>query len=163
MAKRICTLGLLTALCMVLGYLERLVSLSFIAPGIRLGLANSAALLLICYNDKKGALAVNLCRIILSALLFGSLVSFAFSFVAGLGSSLAMILLSRLKNTGVLGISIAGGFVHNLLQAVVAMVLIGNAVLYYLPLLLLCGAVSGGVIGAVCYLISKKIKTNIKI
>lgn len=160
MAKRICTLGLLTALCMVLGYLERLVSLSFIAPGVRLGLANSVALLLIAARDFKGALAVNITRIVLSAILFGSPVSIAFSLGGGIASWCVMSCLSRCKTVSIIGMGIAGGAVHNLLQAAVALVVVGTGVTLYIPLLLTAGALSGAFIGALGTIIFKKMQTN---
>lgn len=160
MAKRICTLGMLAALSMVLGYLEGLVSLSFIAPGVRLGLANAVALLLIALGDLKGALGVNITRILLSALLFGNPVSCAFSLAGGLTSWAVMALLSKSKNISVIGISIAGGTVHNIFQLLVAVIVVGGAVLNYMPLLLLAGAVSGSLIGFLGTIIFKKIKTN---
>lgn len=160
MAKRICTLGLLAALCMVLGYLERLVSLSFIAPGVRLGLANSAALLLIAKGDAKGAFGVNITRILLSALLFGNPVSLCFSLAGGVASWGVMSALSHCKSVSVMGMSIAGGAVHNLFQMLVALAVVGYAVLSYTPLLLLAGAVSGALIGTLGTIIFKKMQTN---
>lgn len=160
MAKRVCTLGLLAALCMVLGYLERLVSLSFIAPGVRLGLANAAALLLIAKGDAKGALGVNITRILLSALLFGNPVSLAFSLSGGIASWCVMRAVSRCKSVSIVGMSIAGGAVHNLFQLFVALMVVGRAVLGFAPLLLLAGAVSGALIGALGRIIFKKMQTN---
>lgn len=160
MAKRICTLGLLAALCMVFGYFERLVSLSFIAPGVRLGLANATALLLIAKGDRKGALGVNITRILLSALLFGNPVSLFFSLSGGLAAWILMSLLSKSKNIGVIGLSIAGGTVHNLFQLIVALVVVGKAVLFYMPFLLAAGAVSGALIGFLGSLIFKKMQTK---
>ena len=55
MAKKITLYALFAALAMIFGYIESLYSLSFIAPGIKLGLANSIVLLLLCGGDFKGA------------------------------------------------------------------------------------------------------------
>lgn len=70
MAKRITLYGIFTCLALIFGYIESLFSLSFIAPGIKIGLANCICLLLIASGDIRGALLVNITRIILSALLF---------------------------------------------------------------------------------------------
>lgn len=160
MSKRISLYGLLTALCLVFGFLESMLSLSFLAPGIKLGLANSIALLLAAKWDAKGAFAVNLTRILLSALLFSSPSSLFFSLPAGLLSVLVMTLLARSGRFGTVGFSIAGAVVHNLTQLTAACLLFGVAVLVYLPLLLLSAAVSGTAIGWLGELILKKIKTN---
>ena len=154
--RTLCIMGLMTALCMVLGYLERLVSLDFIAPGIRLGLANSLALVLIDRKKPFYALGINLARILLSALLFGSIVSLAFSLAGGIAAWGLMLLLSRFKGVSIIGMSIAGGTVHNLLQLAVAILLLGKAVIFYAPVLLTAGAVSGALIGYLVFFLAKK-------
>ncbi|MCQ2448924.1 MAG: Gx transporter family protein [Clostridia bacterium] len=161
MAKRICTLSLLCALCMALSYLESLLPFAFIAPGVRLGLANAAALLLLQAGDVKGAFAVNIARILLSALLFGTVMSLSFSLAGGIASLIVMSLLRNAKSISPIGFSVAGGAVHNLFQLGVACCWIGQGVLFYLPILLLCGAVSGALIGFCAVLLSKRISLRI--
>lgn len=162
MAKKVCTYGILAALCMVFGYLESLVPLDFIAPGVKLGLANTVALLLAARGDLRGALLVNITRILLSALLFSGPASLPFSLAGGLGALAVMALLSRVKSVSVTGMSIAGGAVHNLLQGTVALAVTGRAAAYYLPLLLVCGAASGALTGTLGGIIFKKMQTNRK-
>lgn len=160
MAKKVSLYGLLACLCLIFGYLESLVSLSFIAPGMKLGLSNGIALLLLAKRDYKGALAVNTVRILLSTLLFGTPMQLLFSLAGGWGSLLVMVLVCRVKRLGLVGISVAGGVCHNLFQLAVALPLIGAGVLYYLPVLLLGGGVSGALIGFLAAIIFKKMKTN---
>ncbi len=163
MAKKIALYGILTSLALIFGYIESLFSLSFIAPGVKLGLANSVALILLCYGDFRGAMLVNITRILLSALLFSSPFSLVFSLTAGVLSVVIMRLLSGIKGVSVVGFSISGAAVHNLVQLTVASLLFGRAVWYYLPFLLVSALLSGGIIGILSSIIFKKIKTNIKI
>ena len=163
MAKKVALYGILTSLALILGFLESLFSLSFIAPGVKLGLANSVALLLLCFKDFKGALIVNITRILLSALLFSSPFSLAFSLTAGVLSVVIMGLLSGIKSVSVIGFSISGAAVHNLVQLTVASLLFGRAVWWYLPFLLASALISGGIIGIISSIIFKKMKTNIKL
>ena len=163
MAKKIALYGILTSLALIFGYIESLFSLSFIAPGIKLGLANSVALILLCFKDFKGAVLVNITRILLSALLFSSPFSLIFSLTAGILSVVIMRLLSGIKGVSVVGFSISGAAVHNLVQLTVASLLFGRAVWYYLPFLLVSALLSGGIIGILSSIIFKKIKTNIKL
>lgn len=163
MAKKAALYGILTSLALIFGYIESLFSLSFIAPGVKLGLANSIALILLCYGDFKGALAVNITRILLSALLFSSPFSLVFSLTAGVLSVMIMRLLSGIKSVSVIGFSISGAAVHNLVQLTVASLIFGRAVWYYLPFLLVSALLSGGIIGILSSIIFKKIKTNIKL
>ena len=163
MAKKIALYGILTSLALIFGYIESLFSLSFIAPGVKLGLANSVALILLCYGDFRGAMLVNITRILLSVLLFSSPFSLVFSLTAGILSVVIMRLLSGIKGVSVIGFSISGAAVHNLVQLTVASLLFGRAVWYYLPFLLVSALLSGGIIGILSSIIFKKIKTNIKL
>lgn len=163
MAKKIALYGILTSLALIFGYIESLFSLSFIAPGVKLGLANSVALILLCFKDFKGAVLVNITRILLSALLFSSPFSLVFSLTAGILSVVIMRLLSGIKGVSVIGFSISGAAVHNIVQLTVASLLFGRAVWYYLPFLLVSALLSGGIIGILSSIIFKKIKTNIKL
>lgn len=160
MAKRICTLSLLTAVCIVLGWVESMISLSYIAPAVKLGLANSVCLLLILKGDIKGAFLVNITRILLSALLFSTPLTLVFSLSAGIISLTVMALLSKLKWFSVVGFSIVGAVIHNAVQILVAVLYFGSAVLWYFPILLLSAVISGTIIGVLCQIISKKIKVK---
>ncbi|MBQ3816942.1 MAG: Gx transporter family protein [Clostridia bacterium] len=159
MAKRISKYGLLACLCLIFGYIESFVPLAAGVPGIKLGLANSVALILIARGDIKGAFAVNITRILLSAFLFGSPFSLIFSLSGALGSMAVMVLLFKLKKFSVIGLSAAGGALHNIFQLLAALFIIGKEVLYYLPLLIVAGGISGTITGWVAFLILKKMKT----
>ena len=156
--KHITLYSLLVALCLIIGYIENLLSISLIAivPGVKLGLSNAVALTLICSGHTKGAWSVNITRICLSALLFGSPISLLLSLSGGIASTLTAHLLSKLKSVSAIGISIAGGVVHNVFQALAAITLVGIGIVYYLPLLLLLGAFCGAFCGVLVKLILKK-------
>lgn len=160
--RRLTLYALLVSLCLIIGYLESLLSISLIAvaPGVKIGLSNAIALTLICRGDIKGAWAVNITRICLSALLFGSPISFLFSLAGGVASTLTACVLSKSKSVSEIGISIAGGAVHNIFQCIAATVFVGVGVVYYLPALLGLGAICGGLCGALVKLVLNKVKIN---
>lgn len=160
--KRITLYAMLVAVCLIVGYLENLMSIgiSLAVPGIKLGLSNAVALTLVCGGNKKGAWMVNVTRICLSALLFGSSISFLFSLAGGVASTFIACVFSKFKSVSAIGISMAGGTVHNIFQLVAATFFIGMGVLYYLPVLLLGGAFCGAFCGILVKLILKKVKTN---
>ena len=158
--KKLALYALCVAICLIIGFIENLVNLSFIAPGVKLGLSNCVALLLVCRGDIKGAFSVNIARILLSALLFGSPISLLFALCGGIFSLAVTTVLIRLKSVSEIGVSIAGGAVHNVFQCIAAVVFTGAGVLYYLPVLLLCGAACGAATGVLVKIISKKLKTN---
>lgn len=162
MAKKITLYGIFAALALIFGYIESLFSLSFIAPGIKLGLANSLCLILISTGDTKGAFCVNTVRILLSSLLFSTPFALLFSLTAGLASTLAAADVSKFKSVSSVGTGIAGAAVHNTVQICVAALIFGGSVFYYLPVLLVSAVVTGGAVGAISECILKKIKTKLK-
>lgn len=160
--KRLALYALFVSICLVVGYLESFLSLTLIAaiPGIRLGLSNAVALVLVCRGDIKGAWAVNIARICLSALLFGSPISLMFSLSGGIASLAVVSVISRLKSVSEIGMSIASGAIHNVFQCVAAMVFVGAGVVYYLPVLLFFGALCGAFCGILAQVTIKKLKTK---
>ena len=154
--KHIALYGVLTCAAMMLSFIEGFLDLSFIAPGVKIGLANLMALLLILFNDFKGAFYVTTARVGLSALLFGTPVSFIFSLLGGIVSVSVMCLLSYSKNFSTLFISIVGGTVHNIVQCVVASIILKTiSVFLYLPLLIIFGILCGTAVGLLSLFIHK--------
>lgn len=160
--KRLALYALLVSVCLIVGYLESFLSLTLIAvaPGVKLGLSNAVALILVCSGDTKGAWAVNITRIFLSALLFGSAISLVFALAGGVASLAVVSCIARLKSVSEIGISIASGAVHNTFQCIAAMAFVGVGVVYYLPALLLFGALCGAFCGVLARVILKKLKTK---
>lgn len=159
MAKKVSLYGILTAFALILSYVESLYSLAFIAPGIKLGLANTVGLFLISSGDTKGGFAVNICRVILANLLFGSPFSLLFSLTAAVMSSVSMIFFRRFKCFSNAGLGVIGASVHNITQLAVAAAVTGAAkVVLYSPFLLISAAVTGMITGWFANLISKRFR-----
>lgn len=151
-------LGVLTAVCMVLSFLEHLVSLDFIAPGIKLGLANTVALFLIAKGEIKGGIAVNFSRIFLSFLLFGTPYSLCFSLFGGVLSIIVTVFFCRFKQLSLIGVGILGGAAHNIGQVIFACIFMQNSAAFYLlPVLVFAGAVCGAFTGFIANLLDKKV------
>ncbi len=149
MAKKISFYSLMCALCIVLGFVEHTISFDFIAPGVKIGLANSVALLLISFGDKKGAFAVNMARILLSALLFAAPSTLIYSLSGGMAAFIIMCCLLRISAVSVIGLSVAGAVMHNIVQLICALLLLGKGVVYYLPILLVSALISGVITGMI--------------
>ena len=89
-------------------------------------------------------------RVILVAAMFGNGMSLMYSLAGGILSFAAMALLSRAKGFSMIGISILGGVCHNIGQIIVAAVVVENLkIMYYFPVLLIAGIVTGAVIGII--------------
>ncbi len=158
--KQLTLYALLTATCLIIGYLESLLSITLIviAPGVKLGLSNAIVLMLICMGDIKGAYAVNITRICLSAMLFGSPISFVLSLSGGIASMVIACALRRNKSFSAIGISMASAVTHNVFQLIAAAFIVGFGVFYYLPVLILLGAVCGAFCGILTQLVLKRSK-----
>ena len=159
MGKKTAFLGLFAAAAMLLGYVESLIPVFVTVPGMKLGLANLAVVLALYLFGWKEAAAVSAVRILLSALLFGSLFSVAFSAVGGILSFAVMVLLKKTKKFSIIGVSIAGGVAHNIGQLFVASLVVSNFhIFYYLTVLLVTGAVTGALIGVLSGELEKRLK-----
>lgn len=157
-SARIASLGVLTALALIFSYIEFLIPLPIAIPGIKLGLANIVVLVCLYALGEKYAFLINVTRIALAALLFGSVFSALYALAGGLVSFAAMALLKRTKKFSVCGVSMAGGVFHNLAQLAVAGFLVESAqVFYYFPVLLLSGMATGIGIGVLATLMLRSI------
>ena len=158
-AKKLALCGLLTALALVLSYLESLVPLSFSVPGVKMGLPNLAILFALYRLGFKEAAVISLIRVLLVSLLFGNVFSLAYS-AAGAALALGVMwLLRRSGKFGTTGVSVAGAVAHNIGQILVAMaVLETGAIAAYLPVLLLTGTAAGVCIGLVSAVLINRVK-----
>ncbi len=148
--RRIAQIGVLVSLAMVLSYLESLFPVFLAVPGIRIGLANIAIVFALYHLGFRAALGISVVRVVLSALLFGSVISMSYSLCGTLISLAMMAILNRSGLFGTVAVSVVGGVSHNLGQiAVACLILQTKAIAYYIPVLILSGVVSGVVIGIV--------------
>ncbi len=146
------------ALAMIFSYIETFIPIPFFLPGMKLGLANIITMIALYKMGTKDAAIISIVRILLSALLFGNVFSLAYSLAGGLFSLAVMILLKKTDRFSITGVSIAGGVGHNIAQIGVAAILLDTAeLIYYLPVLLITGAVTGCLIGLLGGLIIKKL------
>ena len=73
-----------------------------------------------------------------------------------------MIILMKTKIFGVTSVSVTGGVFHNLGQILVAcLVLETDVLLYYLPVLILSGTITGAVIGIASSIVIKRLQKSI--
>lgn len=148
--RKVAVLGLWSAGAILLGYVESLIPVLFFVPGMKLGLANLAIVLTLYFFGLGSAAVVQLVRIVVVGFLFGNLFSIAFSLAGGFFSLAVMCLAKRYGGFTVYGVSVAGGVSHNIGQIFVAAFLVENVkIVYYLPVLLLSGLVTGLLIGLV--------------
>lgn len=136
------------ALALICSYVESLIPFYFGVPGVKLGLTNIVVVLLLYTIGAKEAFGISVMRILLAGFLFGNPFSILYSLSGGLLSFLVMYLLKKTEKLKVITVSVAGGLMHNMGQLLVAALVVENYhVLYYLPVLLIAGFVTGFLIG----------------
>lgn len=156
--QRMALCGLLTALMLVLGYLESRIPLLPGLPGVKLGLSNAVLLYAVYLLPSPLAFALMLVKVGLSTLLFGNLFALAFSLAGGILSLAGMLLCHRWLKLGVMGTSVAGAFLHNGGQLLVALTLVGNvSILYYGAVLTLAALGTGALTGLVAGLVLRAV------
>lgn len=147
--KRITRMGMLTSLSLLLSYVETLLPSFFTVPGIKLGLANSAVVFALYTLPLRDVLFISLLRVFISGMLFGNVLSLLYSLSGAVLSFLVMALMKKMK-LSITAVSISGAVVHNMAQLLVAFSLVrSRALRYYLPFLILSGALTGFAIGRV--------------
>ena len=159
--RKIATIGMLTALAMVLGFVETLIPINLGIPG-KLGLANLIVIIAFYLFDVKTGVIVSLLRIVLIAMTFGNISMMFYSISGATLSLLCMILAKQIKGFSMVGISIIGGIMHNVGQIIcAAFVVRTNGVFTYLPVLMIAGVVSGMLIGIAASLVIVRVKPYI--
>ncbi len=160
-SQKIARYALLTALAMVLSWLESMVPVTAAVPGVKLGLTNLVVIFALYRMSLRDAAVISGIRVLLVSMTFGNAYSFAYSLA---GATLSLAVMALLKKTGklsMLGVSVAGGVCHNVGQILVAMaVLETTGLAYYLPVLMVSGVVAGVCIGVVGAVVTKRIKVS---
>lgn len=145
---------------MILSFIESRLPTFVPIPGVKLGLANVAVIFTLYKLGIWQAASVSAVRVLLSAMLFGTPVSAIYSLAGACLSLLGMVILARVVRMHTVGVSIAGGVLHNAGQiAVACLMLETNVIIYYLPYLVISGTLAGIAIGTAAALLIKRIRT----
>ena len=155
--KRLVLLAMLTAVAMILSYVESLLP-SVGIPGVKMGLANIAVIFALFRFGWKEAAALSLVRVVLVSLLFGSVGAMLYSLAGAVLSLAVMALLCRIDRFSTVGISVAGGAAHNAGQILMAMLILQTKqLLGYLPVLAVSGIAGGVLTGLAAALLIRRI------
>lgn len=150
-------LGLFTAFAMILSFVERQIPTFVAIPGIKLGLPNIAIIVILYKFGLKEALIISLLRVLLTSLLFTNGITMLYGLAGATLSFVAMILLK--KHLSIVTVSVIGGVVHNIGQILVAWAILQtDQLVYWLPVLVITGVISGAIIGLIAALTYKKLE-----
>ena len=156
--KKIAILGVITSIALVLSYLESILPPIYAAiPGIKVGLPNIVIIFILYKYGLKEAVTVSALRVFIVALLFGNVMTLAYSLAGAMLSIFAMVLLKKLDKFSAVGVSIVGGVAHNLGQILVAVALLNSTVIgYYMIVLTITGTLAGVFVGLAGSLLIKR-------
>ena len=151
-------IALLTALSLILFILEGFLPLPLPVPGAKLGLAAIVTLIALHLLPTRDAALMLTLRIVLASAFGGGLAPMLYSLAGGAASFAAMALLKRCTQFSIVGISAAGGFLHNIAQLLVAAAVLETTALFvYAPVLGAVGILTGILIGITAQSILQKI------
>ena len=152
-------MGLCLALALILSYVESLIPFNFGIPGVKLGLANLCVVVLFYICGPKEALVVDILRVILSGFIFGNMSMIIYSLAGAAVSYICMYLTFKTDKFSPIGVSLTGGVTHNIGQLIVAVFALGTArIVYYIPVLIISGALTGGLLGFIVHMVLPTIK-----
>lgn len=174
MTKKVAWLGMLIALAFVFSYIESLIPIQLGVPGAKLGLSNLVVMVALYTLDDKYAFALAVVRIILNGFAFGGMAAMIYSLAGGMMSFAVMVGVRRIgrssaPETGahkvsVLGVSVLGGVFHNVGQIIAAMLVLETpGLIYYLPVLAVCGTASGTAIGVLAAMVIRRVGKVVKL
>ncbi len=158
--KKVAYLGLLTAIALILSYVESLFPPIFVAvPGIKMGLPNIVIVYILYNFGAKYAAVISVTRVFIVSMLFGNAMILMYSLAGALLSIAAMCLFKKLNFLSCVGVSIVGGVMHNLGQiTVAAFVLHTSEIFYYMAVLAITGTIAGIFVGIAGGVLVKRIK-----
>ncbi|MCR5030270.1 MAG: Gx transporter family protein [Selenomonadaceae bacterium] len=158
--RKLIFMGLLVAAALALSFVESFLFLP-VFPGAKLGLANivTVAALYILPQARDAALVLAV-RVILGGVFVGG-ASVFYSAAGAALSFLVMWFLKRARGFGVVSVSMAGGFFHNIGQLLAAAALVSSTSFFlaYLPVLGLAGLAAGFFVG---FVIDRTLKKGIQ-
>lgn len=158
-ARRVALCGVLTALMLILGYVEQLLPLSAALPGVKLGLSNAVLLFALYTLGMPTALMLMVLKVVLTSALFAGFGAAPYAFIGGLTSLCVMALLHRLKGISPVTVSMAGGAMHSAAQVLLAILITRTPELIgYMGLTMLLGLMCGLLTGIASSLTLKHLR-----
>ena len=161
-AKRVALSGVMLALALIVSLIENMIPpIVPMLPYAKLGLTNVVLLACFLLVGVWEGYVVLLLKCLLSAVYAGNMSMLIWSLPSALVAYTIMVLLSKTKIFSITGLSVVGGMLHNFTQIVVATLILGTSVFFYLPYMLLAGGVAGLVTGVICHFAVNGLKDKV--
>ena len=167
----IALLGIFTALAFILGFIESLIPPFTGIPGVKAGFANIVSMTVLYLTGRRSddntfhptfysflcALVISTVRILLGGITYNGMSASFYGLAGAFLSLTVMFLLGRTRSFSITAVSIAGGVTHNIAQLILAVIMLGRAVFYYLPMLIVSGLAAGLAIGIVSAVLIRRL------
>ena len=141
-------MGLLFAMAMVLSYVESMITVPGLPPGVKLGLSNIVTMYCVFFLGGRQAYTLAVLKGFF-ALLTRGFTAACMSTAGGLVSVTVMLVLIRLRRLD-LSYSVCGSLGHNVGQLAMASVIMQSGfVIYYLPIMAVSGIGMGVATGVI--------------
>ncbi len=145
-SKKIARVGIISALAVVIGYIESFFPPIIPVAGFKLGLSNIAVMYAFYKLGKREAFLVMLVKVLITSLWFQGLNALIFSLFGGVFSLLAMVMTDKMELSKI-GVGMAGGVFHNVGQILAAAIVLGTtSAFYYVLVLIPSGLLTGALV-----------------
>ena len=152
-------ISLFLAVAIIVNFLESLVAIPLPLPGVKIGLANFIGLIVLGLYGEKEFVVFNILKVVLVALVrvgFGS--SFLISLSGTVLSTLAILLVYKIRKVSIYGLSVIGAIFHSIGQVSMVIILYSNIyMINYLWILSLVSAISGVVTAFIASVVLQRI------
>lgn len=158
--KKLSRLALLCALALIAHYLESYLPPLIAGVPVRLGISNIFTLIALMRFTRRDAALVTMLRSVAGPLLGGSVTGIMYSVAGGFCSwALMSVMLPVLKKEKIspAGLSVAGAFAFNMAQLGVGVLLVGPAMIAYLPFMSLLSVPTGIFVGFAAMFVDKRL------
>lgn len=163
-SKKITKIALVLAIALIVSLVENILPpLVPVLPFAKLGLTNVVLLFAILIIGVPEGFLILILKCLFMAIFSANFSALIWSFPAGIVAYIVMTLMKYSKIFSITGISAAGGIIHNVMQILIAIAILGNSVVFYLPYMILAGGVAGLVTGIICQLLYISIEKYQKI
>lgn len=158
--KRIALNAVLTALALSVFIIEQQIPLPIPVPGVKLGLSNVVTLFSLFALSPVDAFIILSLRIGIGSVFSGSITGFLFSAAGGILCYFTELIMYKfVKDTQIWVCGVFGAIAHGIGQIIAATLIMQTAEIFiYLPVLVLCGIVTGALTGSLAQVSVIKLK-----
>ncbi len=158
-ARIVARYGIMLSMILALGFCERQFALVPSVPAIRLGLSNAVILFALSEMGICAACVLTALKAVLGGLVYAGVMGMIYSLAGGACAVCVMLVFSRMRGIGFVGISVGGSCAHTAGQLLMSRVLLGTwAALAQSPILLAASVAAGVLTGTACREVVKHIR-----